>query len=188
MAALCALGARFVTLGVAVAFGVVVARGERRTPTRVGCGRLGRCRGSLAVRPLSRLSPASRSLIFSASRAVAATRAAVSSSAAGSRCAGVVFAAAGFAAPMTAPERVKRAAFFLPPRAMIFALFLTPRAIWTQKEVKDWEGLFTTRKNSLSGVSRMSTLVCCELSRAKQVVARDGSYVRFGSNSLIGAY
>jgi hypothetical protein len=85
-------------------------------------------------------------LIFSASRAVAATRAAVSSSAAGSRCAGVVFAAAGFAAPMTAPERVKRAAFFLPPRAMIFALFLTPRAIWTQKEVKDWEGLFTKRK------------------------------------------
>ena len=29
------------------------------------------------------------------------------------------------------------------------------------------------RKNSLSGVSRMSTIVCCELSRAKQVVVRD---------------
>ena len=43
-------------------------------------------------------------------------------------------------------------------------------------------------KNSLSGVSRMSTLVCCELSRAKQVVSRDGSYVRIGSRSLIGAY
>jgi hypothetical protein len=79
----------------------------------------------------------------------------------GSRRAGVVFAAAGFEASMTAPERVKRAAFFL-----------SPRAIWTQKEVKDWEGLFTTRKKILSGVSRMSTLVCCEhceLSRAKQV-------------------
>jgi hypothetical protein len=61
----------------------------------------------------------------------------------------------------------------LPPRAIIFALFLTPRAIWTPKEVKDWEGLFTTRKNSLSGVSRMRTLVCCELSRAKQVLVRD---------------
>jgi hypothetical protein len=81
-----------------------------------------------------------------------------------------------FAAPMTAPERVKRAAFFLPPRAMIFALYLTPRAIWTQKEVKDWEGLFTTRKNSLSGLSRMSTLlVCCELSRAKQVYTTQGT-------------
>ena len=29
------------------------------------------------------------------------------------------------------------------------------------------------RKKSLSGVSRMSTLVSCELSRAKQIVARD---------------
>jgi hypothetical protein len=56
---------------------------------------------------------------------------------------------------------------------MIYALFLTPRAIWTQKEVKDWEGLFTTKKNSLSGVSQMNTLVCCELSRAKQVAVRD---------------
>jgi hypothetical protein len=54
-------------------------------------------------------------------------RAAVSSFAAGSRRAGVVFAAAGFAAPMTAPERVKHAAFFLPPRAMIFALFFKRR-------------------------------------------------------------
>jgi hypothetical protein len=44
------------------------------------------------------------------------------------------------------------------------------------------------KKNSLSGASRMSTLVCCELSRAKQIVARDGSHVRFGSSSLIGAY
>jgi hypothetical protein len=81
--------------------------------------------------------------------------------------------AAGFAAPMTLPERVKRAAFFLPPRAMICALFLTPRATWTQKEVKDWEGLFTKRKKILSDVSRMSTLVCCELSSAKQVEVRD---------------
>jgi hypothetical protein len=30
---------------------------------------------------------------------------------------------------------------------MSFAFFLPPRAIWTQKEVKDWEGLFTTRNN-----------------------------------------
>jgi hypothetical protein len=51
---------------------------------------------------------------------------------------------------------MKHAAFFLPPRAMIFPLFLTPRAIWTQKEVKDWEGLFTTRKKYFRGVSRMS--------------------------------
>jgi hypothetical protein len=49
--------------------------------------------------------------------------------------AGAVFAAAGFAAPMTAPERMEGAAFSSPPRA-----------IWTQKEVEDWEGLFTTRK------------------------------------------
>jgi hypothetical protein len=85
-------------------------------------------------------------LVFSASRAIAAARAALSSSVAGSRRAGAVFAAAGFEEPMTAPERVKRAAFFFPPRALIFALFLTPRAIRTQKEVKDWEGRFTTRK------------------------------------------
>jgi hypothetical protein len=82
---------------------------------------------------------------------------------------------------MTAPGRVERT-------ALIFAVFLPPRATWTLKEVKDWEGLFTTkkRKKSLSGASRMSTLVCCELSRAKQVVARGESYVRFGSLSLIG--
>jgi hypothetical protein len=47
--ALAAALGRFVTLGVAVALGVaaiVVARGERRTPTRFGgrCDRLGRCR------------------------------------------------------------------------------------------------------------------------------------------------
>jgi hypothetical protein len=29
------------------------------------------------------------------------------------------------------------------------------------------------RKSYLGGVSRMSTLVCCELSRAKKVLARD---------------
>jgi hypothetical protein len=79
---------------------------------------------------------------------------------------------------MMALERVERAAFFLPPRA-----------IWTQKEVKDLEGLFTTRKkNSLSALSRMSLLACCELSRAKQVLARDGPCVRFGLSFLRGAY
>jgi hypothetical protein len=31
-----------------------------------------------------------------------------------------------------AAERVKRAAFFLTPSAMVLALFLTPRASWTQ--------------------------------------------------------
>jgi hypothetical protein len=46
----------------------------------------------------------------------------------------------GFAAPMTAPERVVRA-------ALIFAVFLPPRAIWTPKEVADWKGLFTTKKS-----------------------------------------
>jgi hypothetical protein len=55
---------------------------------------------------------------------------------------------------MTAPERVKRAAFFLPPRAMICALFLTPRAIWTQKEIKDWEGLFTNISKGTEATAR----------------------------------
>jgi hypothetical protein len=87
-------------------------------------------------------------------RVTVAARTAVSSSAAGSLRAGVVFAVASFAAPVTAPGRVERTgaaarpffAFFLPPRAMIFALLLPPSAIWTHKEVKDWEGFFPTRK------------------------------------------
>jgi hypothetical protein len=52
-------------------------------------------------------------------------------------------------------------------------VFFTPHTIWTKREVKDKEGLFTIRKKkkSLRGVSRMSTLVCCEFSRAKQDVS-----------------
>jgi hypothetical protein len=44
------------------------------------------------------------------------------------------------------------------------------------------------RKKSLSGMSRINTLVCCEFSRAKQFLAGEISYDWLGSSFLINAY
>jgi hypothetical protein len=71
---------------------------------------------------------------------------------------------------MTVPERVERTGTAARP---FCAFFSPPRAIWPHKEVKDYEGLpIHKKKQYLGGVSRMSALVCCELSRTKLIVAR----------------